>query len=825
MKINTCSSLETLLLQEVIQNASVGIVLYDENDHCIFKNKLFDSLFSLPANFQNLGFKFQDFIAHCFARGDYGEEHTLQQVLDFCEIRMKSKSPMRIERRQASGVWLEIKYLPLSLGRYMVTYHDVTSARVNEEKARRFESIIQASEDAIVIKDLTGKIISWNPGAKRIFGYEAEEVIGQNISILFPSDQKIESREILESVSRNERVKTVDAVRIRKDGSSTHVSVSITPVFDKFGKVTSVCSIARDIQDRIKVQNDLELAQQVFLSASEAIMVCDENNKVVSVNPAFSKLTGYEVSEILGETPNLLSSGSHDHDFYAAMWKEIVKTGHWDGEIVNRKKNGELFVEWLRVSSAFKQDGSLHRRIAIFSDITEKKQTEEKIWMSANYDQLTQLPNRNFFQTKLNEQIAIAKQHGSGFALLFLDLDKFKEVNDTYGHIYGDTLLKQVAQRITSCLRVADFVSRLGGDEFTVILPGLVNTDKISEIAQKILNSLRMPFDLDLPDHEETFISCSLGITLFPRDANNHIDLIKHADQAMYLSKRSGRDCYSYYANELNTRALERHQLVNDLRSAISLNQLEIYYQPIVDLQTFQIRKAEALLRWNHPEQGILLPAQFMKLAEETGLIHDIGDWVLRQVTRQSQQINHCQKTIAIQLSVNVSPIQLHAKNNHLQQLANEELANANILLEITESALLNIDDLLTNTMYLFRDRGLEVAIDDFGTGYSSLDYLRKLDIDYLKIDQTFVRELGASNADNSLCEAIISMAHKLNIKVIAEGVERKIQHDLLVGFGCDMAQGYYYCKPLRMQEFLKVSELGVLTVENDKTALKVKRI
>lgn len=794
---------DTPLLKEVIQGASVGVIIYDADHRCILKNEQVKKLLELPDDFVEYPFTFEALVEQLHARGDYGQDQSLTTVIQFYQHRMQAQSPLHIERRAASGKWLELRYIPLSEQRAMFTYKDITVARKHEEQARRFESIIHSSEDAIVTKDLHGRITSWNPAAERIFGYNAEEAIGKHISLIFPADHSSEARHILDEVCLGHRVKPFDTVRLRKDGTLAYVSVSVAPVHDKFSKIIGACKIARNIQDRIKAQDDLELAQQVFSNASEAIMVCDAANMIVSVNPAFTRLTGYQAEEALGNNPSFLSSGNHDQAFYQQMWHEIAEKGSWDGEISNRKKNGELFIEWLRVSSAYKQDGSLHRRIAIFSDITEKKQTEQKIWIAANYDQLTQLPNRHFFQAKLNEHIASADRYHHGFALLFLDLDKFKEVNDTHGHLYGDSLLKQVAERISSCLRKTDFVSRLGGDEFTVILSNLDQVDHISEIAQKILDSLQMPFDLALPDGEDTFISGSIGITLYPNDALNQVELIKNADQAMYLAKRNGRDCYRYFSSELNTQALERLKTTQELRHAIAEHQFEVFYQPIIDLSTNTVKKAEALLRWHHPQQGMLLPDTFIKIAEETGLIHELGEWVLRKVEMQAKQVNHDQQALEIQFSVNVSPIQLHARNNHLQRLANEGLSTTNIVLEITESVLLNIDDFLTNTMYLFRDKGIQVAIDDFGTGYSSLDYLRRLDIDYLKIDQSFIQNLGPQSHDNALCEAIIMMAHKLGIKVIAEGIETQAQHDLLVSFGCDMGQGYYYYRPMSFDDFV----------------------
>lgn len=442
------------------------------------------------------------------------------------------------------------------------------------------------------------------------------------------------------------------------------------------------------------------------------------------------------------------------------------------------------------------------RIIGTNADITERKTDEETIQHQANFDALTQLPNRRLFYDRLEQEIRKVERSGMPIALMLIDLDHFKDVNDTLGHDIGDILLTEVAQRIKSCVRDADTVARLGGDEFTVILSEQSDTASTERIAQKILHRLSEPFQLQ---DNVTYISASIGITLYPEDSTRIEALLKNAEQAMYAAKHHGRNRFSYFTPSMQISAQNRMLLSRDLRGALADNQFRVYYQPIVTLTSNKVCKAEALIRWQHPERGMVSPAEFISIAEETGMIVDIGDWVFREAARHAARwrISHHKK---FQISVNVSPVQFHnagidykAWFDYLQNLG---LHGQSIVVEITEGLLLDAHTDTTNQLLAFRDAGIGVSIDDFGTGYSSLSYLKKFDIDYLKIDQSFVKNLTAGSDDMILCEAIIVMAHKLGLKVIAEGVETTEQRDLLSTAGCDYGQGYLFSKPLPADEF-----------------------
>jgi diguanylate cyclase (GGDEF)-like protein len=461
-------------------------------------------------------------------------------------------------------------------------------------------------------------------------------------------------------------------------------------------------------------------------------------------------------------------------------------------------------IRWMRIrfKSLNNEQGFKFKLTGVSQDITEKKRSEETIWKQANFDPLTALPNRRMFQDRLEHEIKKSNRDGSPLALMFIDLDKFKEVNDTLGHDKGDILLAEAAQRIAGCVRESDTVARLGGDEFTVILSELDDPTCIERIAQAIVDALVAPFQIG---DETAYVSASIGITLYPDDAANLEILMSNADQAMYASKSAGRNRYSYFTHSLQAAALNRMHLINDLRGALCANQFRLHYHPIVEMASGSIHKAEALLRWQHPTRGLISPAEFVMLAEESGIIVEIGDWVFRQAAVQVQHLRATHHP-DFQISVNKSPIQFRNDDRyfqewlpHLQQLG---LPGECISIEITEGLLLDATDTVQAKLLDLRDAGIQVALDDFGTGYSSLSYLKKFDIDYIKIDRSFVRNLTATSDDMALCEAIIVMAHKLGLKVIAEGIETATQRHLLAAAGCDYGQGHFFSHPLPPLEF-----------------------
>jgi diguanylate cyclase (GGDEF)-like protein/PAS domain S-box-containing protein len=564
-----------------------------------------------------------------------------------------------------------------------------------------------------------------------------------------------------------------------------------------------------DITERKGNEDKLKLANLVYQAIGEAIMVADADNRIVTVNPAFTELTGYTLQEAVGQSTTLLKSGHQNEVFYQAMWHALETTGHWQGEIWNRRKSGETYLEWLAINTVYDDNNNVRHRVATFSDITDQKHAEQTIWQQANFDSLTGLPNRHMFYERLAQEMKKSQRVGLPLALLFLDLDHFKDVNDTLGHSKGDLLLKEMAQRLLNCVRNTDTVARLGGDEFTIILPELREQDSIERLSQDILCQLAKPFELD---GECAYVSVSIGITLYPADTDDIDTLIKNADQAMYAAKAQGRNCRHYFTISMQEAALSRMRLINDLRNALAECQFWLAYQPIVELSTGDIHKAEALIRWQHPTRGLISPAEFIPVAEATGMIIDIGEWVFREASQQAVRWR-TEHHGDFQISINKSPVQFQREGNghlawfeHLRELG---LPGQSIVVEITEGLLMDAGPMITGQLLAFRDAGMQVSLDDFGTGYSSLSYLKKFDIDYLKIDQSFTRNLSPDANDFALCEAIIVMAHKLGIKVIAEGIETQEQCDLLIAAGCDYGQGYLFSKPVSADEFKKLLVTG----------------
>jgi diguanylate cyclase (GGDEF)-like protein/PAS domain S-box-containing protein len=578
------------------------------------------------------------------------------------------------------------------------------------------------------------------------------------------------------------------------------IKASISFALDNFDKET----------ERRQSEEALKLAAMVYRDSNEAMMILDVESRIIAVNPAFERITCYKAGDVLGESPDILRSERQGGHTYESMWEDIGMTGHWKGELWCRTRIGDDFAVMLSINTTYAPDGSPQQRLVLFSDITKKKESDELIWSQANFDALTGLPNRRLFRDQLGREVKKTRRTGLPLAVMFLDLDGFKDVNDTLGHDMGDILLKGAADRLNGCVREIDAVARLGGDEFTVILSELHDPGDVDRVARHILQELSEPFQLG---DELAHVSASIGITFYPEDATEIEDLLKNADQAMYAAKQRGRNQYQYFTASMQETAQAKMRLVNDLRVALEGNQFELVYQPIVELASGAIHKAEALIRWQHPTRGSINPAEFIPAAEDTGMINAFGDWVFHEAAKQAA-IWRGKYRPDFQISVNISPVQFRNEGidstvwfDHLERLG---LPAQGIVVEITEGLLLEASENVTRQLLAFRDAGIEVALDDFGIGYSSLSYLKKFDIDYLKIDQSFIRNLAKESDDMALCEAIIVMAHKLGLKVVAEGVETERQRDLLVDAGCDYMQGYLFSEPLSALEIEKL--LGVNT-------------
>ena len=672
-------------------------------------------------------------------------------------------------------------------------------SRASEEKWRLlFENMTTGFALHEVICNEQGGVVDYrfleiNPAYQQLTGLKASDIIGRTVLEVLPGTESYWI-EIFGRVAQTGEP-TLYENYSKELGRWYQVRV-FSPKIGQFAVIVS------DITERKNFEEELRLSSLVLENSSEGMVVTDADNLIIAVNPAFSSITGYSFDEVKGKNPSILSSGRHGKAFYQEMWQTLDATGQWQGEIWDKRKNGEIQAKWLSINTIRNEDGSIHRYVALFSDITKKKKSEELIWRQANFDTLTGLPNRDMFRDRLGQEMKKSDRDGLPLALLLIDLDHFKEVNDTLGHAVGDLLLQEAAHRIGACVRESDTLARLGGDEFTVVLSAVSETSHVEDVAQKIISRLAEPFRLG---SDVVYVSASIGITLYPNDATDMNALMKNADQAMYVAKNKGRSRFSYFTQSLQEDAQHRLRLINDLRGALEAKQFRVHFQPIVELSTGQIHKAEALIRWQHPARGMVSPLEFIPLAEETGLINEIGDWMFKKSVRWTKFLSGLSSG-DFQLSVNMSPVQFHQgdklRNEWVEYLSGLGLSGKNIVIEITEGLLLNAESEVTDNLLKFRDAGIQVAIDDFGTGYSSLSYIKRFDIDYLKIDRSFVHNLETDSDNMALSEAIIVMAHKLGLKVIAEGVETVAQRDFLAAAGCDYAQGYLFSKPVPPEEF-----------------------
>jgi diguanylate cyclase (GGDEF)-like protein/PAS domain S-box-containing protein len=593
------------------------------------------------------------------------------------------------------------------------------------------------------------------------------------------------------------------------DGIHTYVSTKI-PIRDASGEIYAVCGVATDITERKQSESDLRIAATAFESL-EGMMVTDAHSVILRVNKAYTDITGYTAEEAIGQTPKMLQSGRHDADFYRSMWESVNRTGGWQGEVWDRRKNGEEYQKWLNISAVKDEKGVVTHYVGTHYDITERKTAEEKIKELAFFDPLTHLPNRTLLQDRLKQAMTASNRNSNFGAVLFIDLDDFKTLNDTLGHDKGDLLLQEVAQRLTACVREGDTVARLGGDEFVVVLGNLnANLQEAATqtevIGKKILTAINQKYQLGHVDHRNT---ASVGATLFSGDDTAIDELLKQADLAMYKSKNSGRNTIRFFDPAMQSVVMKRAALEKDLHEGIQENQFSLYYQ--AQIVGGQLTGSEVLLRWKHPLRGMVSPADFIPLAEEIGVILPLGLWVLETACTQLALWASHPKMAHLTIAVNVSPLQFR-QNDFVDQVLtviNSTGANPHRLkLELTEGLLVDNVQNVIEKMVALKTQGVGFSLDDFGTGYSSLAYLKQLPLDQLKIDQSFVRDVLTDPNDAAIAKTIVALAQSLGLGVIAEGVETAAQRDFLASSGCNAYQGYFFSRPLPLEGFEEFAAL-----------------
>ena len=701
---------------------------------------------------------------------------------------------------------------------YVGTYTDITERKQQEERIHRL-----LTENATILDNaLVGivylkqrRIVSCNRRFEDIFQYDHGELTGESTARLYDSRETFDHIGVVAYRAAAEGNSYTGEVRLQhKDGSlfwGTLSGRAVDPAQPHEGSIW----IYTDITELKLAETDLRIAAVAF-DSQEAIMITDAKSVILKVNKAFTETTGYAAGDVVGQTPRLLQSGRHDADFYRAMWSDIHRTGGWQGEVWDRRRNGEEYPKWLTISAVKDNDGVVTHYVGAQFDISERKQAEQKIHELAFFDQLTGLPNRTLLQDRLKQTMTASGRSGSYGALLFLDLDNFKELNDTLGHDVGDLLLKQVAHRLTQCVREGDSVARIGGDEFVVILANLGTSERAAangtEIAaEKILATLNQVYRFGAAAHHST---ASIGATLFNSTSISIDDLMKQADLTMYKAKEAGRNKIRFFDPAMEVAVKQRAGLESDLRRAVEARQFVLHFQPQV-VGGGRVTGAEALVRWQHPQRGMVSPAEFIPLAEETGLILPLGSWVLETACRQLATWAKRPEMAHLTLAVNVSAHQFRQTDFVEQVLATLKDSGANperLKLELTESLLVaNVEDIVEK-MFALKSKGVRFSLDDFGTGFSSLSYLKRLPLDQLKIDQSFVRDVLSDPNDAAIARTVVALANSLGLGVIAEGVETEPQREFLAGSGCHAYQGYLFSKPLpldRFEAFLPAAATG----------------
>lgn len=684
---------------------------------------------------------------------------------------------------------------------------ELTQMRTMDELKKaeeKYRLIAENATDVIWTADLDMRITFLSPSATKARGQNIEQIIGLHIADIttpksFENLKKAWTDEIAcieaDPIGPHGSFK-IEAEIYCGNGTTAWIEAEVTFLRGHDGKPIGVMGVNRDIGERKRVENHLRTQISAMNAASDQIVITDTEGNVEFVNQAFERETGYSFVEVEGKKLNVIKSGQQDISFYDDLWQTIRSGETWHGEIINRRKNGSLYTEDMCITPVMSETGEIRQFIAIKRDVTEKKTYEKRLDHLAHHDALTGLPNRLLFSDCLATKIEKAKRDGTGIAVMFIDLDRFKFVNDTLGHSTGDQLLKKVSSELIRKLRGVDTVARMGGDEFTVTVTGPKSREEISAIANRVIDAFRYPFVID---DSELFITASVGISLFPEDGIDGETLVRNADTAMYCAKEQGRNNYQFYKEELNALVAAQMNMDNNLRRAVDRNEFVLMYQPQINIETGEILGVEALVRWMHPEFGLIPPAKFIPLAEETGLILPISDWVLKTACQQNKKWQDAGFE-PITVSVNVSARQLW--QGDLVEVVKSVLRDTgmdpkHLGIELTESALMQDLDLSISILSQLKSMGVKIAIDDFGTGYSSLSYLKRLPIDTVKVDQSFIRDITTNPDDAAIAGAVVAMAHSLKLNAIAEGVETIDQLEFLRSLKYDEVQGYFISRPV----------------------------
>lgn len=668
-------------------------------------------------------------------------------------------------------------------------------------------AILQASPDFVAIKDGDGRWEVCNKAGLEIYGlgeiaYQGKK--NEELALLTLPEYAAG----LEFCTESDNQAWLSATSTRtmetapdKEGGCIYFDVVKIPLFHPDGSRKNLVVFGRNVTEIMQGKAAEKFSNQLFQNTNEAVIVTTPDATIIRVNPKFMEITGYSEDEVLGKNPRILSSGRHDAEFYRKMWQHINLEGHWHGEVWDRRKNGEIYPKWLSISAVLDEAGKVTQYIGTFTDVTEQKATIEKINFLAHHDPLTKLPNRILLKDRFEQSSAISRRNNKHMAMLFLDLDHFKSINDSLGHVVGDQLLTAVGTRLKYLVRDSDTLSRLGGDEFVMLLPDIENSNAAQKLAEKVLFELSKPI---IVDSHLLHTGCSIGISVYPDDGDDFDTILKKSDTAMYHAKDGGRNAYRFFTDKMNVDAMERHHMQTYLRDALDEAEFELHFQPQIDLRTCGLVGAEALIRWSSSVLGQVSPIRFIPAAEENGLIIPIGNWVIDEVCRQISVWKKDGRPPLV-VAINLSAVQF-SRGRLLETLMTavrkHQVDPSQIELELTESILLHDTQGAIRSMQEIKSQGFKLSIDDFGTGYSSLAYLKHFPVDKLKIDQAFVRNLNVDKSDAAIVKSIVHLGQSLGLRVIAEGVETNAQMNSLIEIGCDEVQGYLLGRPCASRDF-----------------------
>ena len=813
-----------LLLTNAIEQNPVAVVICDAAGLVQYSNQRFDEITGLS------GKDLKDKPLHLTLPETLRDEYSrvMALVLNGTSV---PKRPLNWPTHDGSVVWLESAVYSICDAQQQVTHlllelEDITLQRMAEqqwmESELRFRTLLDNTpEVAVQGYESDGTTFYWNKASETLYGYSKEEALGRNLlDLIIPDAMREGVRLAVQAMARTGVAEPAGELVLQtKAGTPVHVFSSHV-VLKLPERSPQIFCMDFDLSERKKQQANQRLADAVFRSSREGILIIDKQKNIVSVNPALLQLFGYAEAELIGQPVSILRSGRHEDEFYQHIWQQLVEDHHWQGELFNRRKDGEVMPLQLSISAVFNEAQEVCHYAAIYTDLSEIRATEAEMMFLTEHDELTHLPNRQLFLQQVDQAIKVARRDHHKFAVLVLDLDHFKDVNDSYGHDIGDLLLLQVANRLKRQLKDHDVLARLGGDEFAILLGHVDQVEHVAEVAAALIDQLGQSYQLQ--DSVEVQLGASVGISIFPDHGDNTTLLLQGADAALYKAKAAGRNTLTFFSDSYTQAARDRLTLEAQLRKAIRQGHLQVYYQPQLDIYSGRITGAEALVRWFDPEQGMISPARFIPVAEACGLIHDVGEFVLRETCRQGKEWLDAGLP-RLTLAVNVSPTQF--RRFDMRQLVQDVLAETGypaqaLELELTESALMEHQESVIATLNDLRTTGIRLAIDDFGTGYSSLAYLKRFPLDVLKIDKKFVDDIPQSKDDVAITTAIIGIAHTLGFKVLAEGVESTQQLEFLQLQRCDQYQGYLFSPPVPAARFRSLLELQLAesTVMIDQT-------